>query len=488
MLDDTRPPSHISTCVLDIDIYKNAPRVLKHNKSTNQEKWKGSEFEVLVAGNWVTYKSRIVHYLHQLAIITPYAKLEMHYSNLLDNKKDMTIRYERRSEQMPPPASEVKHHPSSVNNLIIQQLLHKTKSKTFLKFLTSDLSGVSSSIAKRIIAELGEDFDELMEPSDITENYITTLVQLLRRVELFKAPDGSCLSPLGEYNLNLGIRKVIEPDVIATSRDKTCSYEGHPFIVEAAVCLGGKNAKEGINVFRFANRIPLLFEGGADVVTRVAQNKIKWSSYKIDHKRDKIGVFVSIVSTKIPFKGTGKEYIGDDIMEIQISVKRALQSCCQQLRSHLTKRNALRDLKERRSRLVKYVPDASRSIFGIIDAMKKRYEDSSESENCLKSSKNVRTGINENIKIMMQKIESNEINENKFSEHLMKAIEAQGNLEDKDNLNPFSQESRIKSGKNKFLVPLYLKPFFDISKPVSEFQHPLFHFRSFIEVKELKKV
>jgi DNA topoisomerase VI subunit B len=58
----------------------------------------------------------------------------------------------------------------------------------------------------------------------------------------------------------------------------------------------------------------------ASVSTRVANSKIKWSSYKIDHKRDKIGVFVSIVSTKIPFKGTGKEYIGDDITEIQQSV------------------------------------------------------------------------------------------------------------------------------------------------------------------------
>ena len=74
-----------------------------------------------------------------------------------------------------------------------------------------------------------------------------------------------------------------------------------------------KDVKEGINVMRFANRIPLLFEGGADVSMRVANTKIKWSSYKIDHKRDKIGVFVSIVSTKIPYKGTGKEYIGDDI-------------------------------------------------------------------------------------------------------------------------------------------------------------------------------
>ena len=193
----------------------------------------------------------------------------------------------------------------------------------------------------------------------MTGKQITTLVQLLRKVELFRAPDGSCLSPLGEYNLNLGIRKVIEPDIVATSRDKPSSYEGHPFIVEAAISLGG-SAKEGINVFRFSNRIPLLFEAGADVVTRVAQSKIKWSSYKIDHKRDKINVFVSIVSTKIPFKGTGKEYIGDDIIPIQQSVKRALQSCCQQLKSHLSKRNALRDIKERKSRLIKYVPDVSR--------------------------------------------------------------------------------------------------------------------------------
>ena len=29
-----------------------------------------------------------------------------------------------------------------------------------------------------------------------------------------------------------------------------------------------------------------------------------------------VGIFVSIVSTKIPFKGTSKEYIGDDNTEI----------------------------------------------------------------------------------------------------------------------------------------------------------------------------
>jgi DNA topoisomerase-6 subunit B len=156
-----------------------------------------------------------------------------------------------------------------VNNLLIQQLLEKTSNNSLLKFLTNDLSGIS--VAKKLIERLGSTYDEGMRPDELDDKQVTRLVQLLRSThDLFKSPDGGCLSPLGEYNLNLGIQKVIEPEIIATARDKPGAYDGHSFIVEAAVSLGGKDAKEGITVVRFANRIPLLFEGGADVVTHVA--------------------------------------------------------------------------------------------------------------------------------------------------------------------------------------------------------------------------
>lgn len=165
--------------------------------------------QVLVSGNWTTYKSRVVQYLQQLAIITPYARLEMSYSNRSDEKKGMNLRFERRSEQMPAQAREVKHHPSSVNNLLVQQLLENSKSKTLLKFLTGDLSGISPSVAKRLIERLGDAFEEDMSPAEMDDKQITRLVQLLRSTDdLFKSPDGGCLSPLGEYNLNLGIQKV----------------------------------------------------------------------------------------------------------------------------------------------------------------------------------------------------------------------------------------------------------------------------------------
>lgn len=69
--------------------------------------------------------------------------------------------------------------------------------------------------------------------------------------------------------------KEIGPALVATHTEPPAECEGHPFIVEAGVCVGGAEAKEGVSVYRFANRIPLLFEAGNDVVTRTAFRKIQ---------------------------------------------------------------------------------------------------------------------------------------------------------------------------------------------------------------------
>jgi hypothetical protein len=142
--------------------------------------------------------------------------------------------------------------------------------------------------------------------------------------------------------------------------------------VEAGVALGGRGA-DGLTVHRFANRIPLLFEGGADVATRTAVTRIPWAKYKIDPARDKVGVFVSLVSTKIPFKGTGKEYIGDDITEIRDAVRDALLACCLQLRVKLLRASALRARANRRKSLLKYVPDVARTVAAALKSMAARH-------------------------------------------------------------------------------------------------------------------
>jgi DNA topoisomerase VI subunit B len=492
-------PDTISTCVLDIDIYKNEPRIIEHTSDDNsQQRMIGTEVQVLIAGNWTTYKSRIVQYLQQLAIITPYAELQLRYTNYSDCKRNMFIKYDRRSEQMPPTPTTVKHHPASVNNIIIQQLIQFTKSKTVVQFLHKELSSVSTTLAQRLISQLinaNVDVTDDMSPKDLTDRHITRLVQLLQNTDIFKSPDGSCLSPLGEYNLNLGIHKVLEPELVATARDKACAYEGHPIVVEAAVCLGSKEIKEGVTVFRFANRIPLLFEGGSDVTTRVAMTKINWSSYKIDYKRDRVGVFVSIVSTKIPFKGTSKEYIGDDVIPIHTSVKRAIQLCCQQLRTHLLKRNALKDAQTRKSKLIKYVPDISRALYGLLDGMRKRKQDDDDQSSTndtvstsifpLSPTKRLRLNNNTTIQ-MIEQLNTGQVSVDILDQSLRETIEKENPVTGTSaNATIVAAEAAGLVAREKLAIPLYIIPLYNFDDPQHDIIHSskLFTFRPLYPVE-----
>jgi DNA topoisomerase VI B subunit len=274
---------------------------------------------------------------------------------------------------MPPIPIETKHHPSSVDLLLIKRLITDTSKKTLLQFLQNEFVNINKTLAARLIGEMGPDFGPSMAVKSVTSQQMVRIHQLFRQAK-FDDPSGDCLSPAGEYNLRLGIIKELHPDMVATYSGSAQVFEGHPFIVEAGVSLGGRDVKQGINIFRFANRIPLLFEQGADVVTRTALKRINWNSYKINQTQDKIGVFVSIVSTKIPFKGTGKEYIGDDISEIATAVKSAIQQCCIQLKSKIVKRLQAREQQERKRSLSRYIPDATGAVYEVLKQMTEEHK------------------------------------------------------------------------------------------------------------------
>jgi DNA topoisomerase-6 subunit B len=167
--------------------------------------------------------------------------------------------------------------------------------------------------------------------------------------------------------LRVGIMKELAPDWIASYVGPALACAGHPLIVEACVSLGGKDVKCGFNVFRFANRIPLLFEAGSDVVTRCVQ-RLSWNTYKIDKNNDKVGIFVSIVSTKIPFKGTSKEYIGDDNTEIAEAVDKAIRACALQLKGKIVRAQVAKERRARKKVLSRYIPDCARAIAAMLAA------------------------------------------------------------------------------------------------------------------------
>jgi len=76
-----------------------------------------------------------------------------------------------------------------------------------------------------------------------------------------------------------------------------------------------------------------------------------------------------MVSTKIPFKGTSKEYIGDDNGILHLTVKSSLEECCKQLKRKISHRATLSEQIERQKSLTRHIPDACWAINRILQNM-----------------------------------------------------------------------------------------------------------------------
>jgi len=313
---------------------------------------------------------QILAYLRQIAVITPYAQFSCTFTSE-DPKASLALRFARRTDIMPPCPQEVKHHPASVDLELVKRLLADTGAPSMASFLAREFSCISKAHAARLASEIRAGVAPDTAPSSLDNKQAVRLHQLLHEAR-FPDPPGDHLSPAGEYNLRLGIAKELSPDLVATHQCEARALEGHAFVVEAAVSLGGSAIKPGLNIYRFANRIPLLFEGGSDVITKTALKRINWAAYKINASTDRVGVFVSVVSTRIPYKGAGKEYISDDMAGMVSAVRAALQGCCAQLKVKIARAQAAREQKQRRKNLTKYVPAAAGAVYSVLAAMADR--------------------------------------------------------------------------------------------------------------------
>lgn len=284
-----RGQKFISVTRLDIDIHKNEPKILQHEKKPNDGRldrrfpaqWHGTEISVDIEGQWIgvgqSFKWKILRYMRRLAVITPYAEFFFHFEDPSRVKDVLAIRYARRTEVIPPPPKEVKHHPSSVDLVVVEELLRRAehRKQTLLAFLTGSFSEITSKVARQLIEALGDKFSADMLVTTLDKPMLKHVVKHLTTEHEWPPPSAEALSPAGAYNLYLGIMKEVHPEMIVTHQEKPHVYQGHAFIVEAAVSLGGKTVNAGLNIFRFANRIPLLFEQASDVITRTA-NEIKF--------------------------------------------------------------------------------------------------------------------------------------------------------------------------------------------------------------------
>jgi DNA topoisomerase-6 subunit B len=235
-------------------------------------------------------------------------------------------------------------------------LLKKTKAQTMLDFMQANFPDIDRKTVLRLLTASG--FVRTKNPRKLRPSEIVRLVRMMKKFEEFLPPDASCLSPLGEDLLRAGILKELKPEFIAVSQRKPSTYSGHPFIVEAAIAYGGEiPKKDDFVVYRFANRIPLLYDEASDVSVRVIRS-INWRRYKVSPSMP-LAILIHVCSTKVPYKTVGKEFIADR-PEVRSEILNGIREVARRLQTFLTKREHVAKERKRLSVFSKYLPKIAR--------------------------------------------------------------------------------------------------------------------------------
>jgi len=349
-----------SECYFDLrtDIGTNKPITLfKKNVKNDESQIEGeSGFKVeavLRAKLSPITKNKIYDYVSQTSIVNPYAIITFE----TDEGK---VTFKRRTEIMPNPSREVLPHPYDMDLKTLKKaILNFMNQKTTLQgILSNSFQKMSNDKAKEIITRAGLP----IKPADkYDEHELIKVVNVCKHTK-FQSPNTDHLSPIGEKILTVGMTseysiilnketansgsqtqlsaKILKPALTAYS-SRICVVNNRPTIVECGIAYGGDILS--FKLFRFANKIPLLYDEGSDVAREVisevginkmgiSKKEVKEQFSHVETKSDRtveylpIHIFFHICSTKIPYKTAGKESIASEG-----DLKKYMKSCLSDL-------------------------------------------------------------------------------------------------------------------------------------------------------------
>ena len=338
---------NINDFEISIDIQRNKPIIKHYTIRSNKNGWRGTIVEFALEGNYSRAMPKILEYFKQTAMVNPYAELTF------VDPRGRLYWFERVTTKMPIPPKEILPHPYGCDVETLQRLINSTECTKMLNFITTHFHRVGNTIAKAFLNTIGISLDE--NPKKLTQEDIVKIARMMKTFKDFLPPDASCLSPLGKELLETGIRKEINPEFIYVEQRNPLAYSGYPFIVEIGIAYGGNvpNTPE-ITLYRFANRIPLLYDEASDITRKVMNEEINWKYYNITPDMP-VAIISHICSTKVPYKTVGKEFIADR-PEVEREVKNGINTVARRLSVFLSKKMTIEHERKRIDVFSKYLP------------------------------------------------------------------------------------------------------------------------------------
>lgn len=362
-----RKPAHLFE--IAIDTQKNAPVVLK-DEEVEWDRPHGTRVEIEIEAVYKKGRRSVDDYVEQTALANPHASIR--YAAPREEPR----LFDRVAGELPPESLEIQPHPYGVELGILIRMMKETNARNLRAALRQDFSRVSAAVAEEICRVAGVAPEA--RPQRLSSAQVELLFRAIPKVRIL-APPTACLSPIGEDLLRRGLEARVRADFATAVTRPPSVYRGNPFQVEAGLAYGGGlPAEEPIELYRFANRVPLQYQQSACAITKAALS-VDWKGYGLAQARGALPtgpavVFVHLASAWVPFTSESKEAIAS-YPEIVREIRLALQEVGRRLGAFVRHRRRAADEAKKRSYIEKYIPhigDALQRILGLSDARRDR--------------------------------------------------------------------------------------------------------------------
>jgi len=302
-------------------------------------------------GKYQRGRQSVYQYLRMTSIVNPHAEITF------TDPDGETYHWPRVTERLPSKVDAIKPHPHGIELGQLQRMCRESTDSRLTVFLRQKFSGVSMRAAKELCE--ASELAVSTKPKSMKPDDVRALLEAFQGERMINgkpikllSPPTNCLSPIEEMLIKKGLSKTIDSKFVSTmTRSPTVSH-GNPFQVEVGLIFGEDMAADKhVEVLRFANRVPLMYQQGGCLLTKAIES-VDWRQYGLDQAGGKgvpkgpAAILVHLASTNVQFTSEAKEALSDNEFVFE-ETRKAMLEMGRGLRKHLEKKKKMAKTREK---------------------------------------------------------------------------------------------------------------------------------------------
>lgn len=335
---------------------------------TREEVNHGLRIETVMNAKYQRGRQSVYQYLRMTSIVNPHATITL---TVQDKDGDIIEEghWERTTDRLPRVVKEIKPHPHGIHLGTLQRMLREAEERKMTSFLRHNFSGISMRAAREILEKAG--LDESRQPRRIRAEEAQLIVDSFQKVKVLNPPT-DCLSPIEDLLIKKGLSKAIDSRFASTATREPQVTQGNPFQVEVGLVFGGDlNSDSPIEILRFANRVPLMYQQGGCLLTKALES-VDWKRYGLEQPggrgipKGPAAVLIHLASTNVQFTSEAKEAVAAN-EEVLEEIRRALLEVGRGLKNHLKKSSQRKKAQEKFELINVILPEISKKSSQLLD-------------------------------------------------------------------------------------------------------------------------